>query len=62
MTMETALPALGLFLIVLVRLYILALRQPAQSDGPQAHCRLHRWERTDSGLVCKECGMRPTED
>ncbi len=59
--MEATLPALILFLVVLVRLYLLALRQPQRTDGPTA-CRLHRWERTEEGIVCQECGMRPTAD
>ena len=60
--METAYPALILFLIVLARLYMLALRQPQELTGPRIHCRLHQWERTEAGMVCKECGMRPTAD
>jgi len=62
MTMETTFPALLLFLVVLVRLYMLALRQPKESEGPRLVCRLHRWERTEEGIVCQECGMHPKAD
>ncbi len=60
--METALPALILFLVVLVRLYALALKQPDETSKSRLHCRLHRWERGEAGIVCKECGMHPTVD
>ena len=61
--METALPALLLFLVVLVRLSMFARRQPPQTtEGPRILCRLHRWERTEDGIVCRECGMHPTVD
>ena len=60
--METTLPALVLFLVVLVRLYMLALRQPQQTPGRRLLCRLHSWERTEEGIVCRECGMHPTVD
>ncbi len=60
--METAFPALILFLVVLFRLYVLALRQPQETPGTRLLCRLHRWERTEDGIVCKECGMHPTAD
>ncbi len=59
--METALPALILFLVVMVRLYTLALKAPRETDSRMA-CRLHRWERTEDGIVCQECGMRPSVD
>jgi hypothetical protein len=58
---EAAFPALILFLVLLVRLYALALKQP-QETGARFLCRLHRWERTEDGIVCKECGMHPTVD
>jgi len=59
--METAFPALILFLVVLGRLYVLALRHPRET-GARLLCRLHRWERTEGGIVCKECGMHPSVD
>jgi hypothetical protein len=59
--MEAAFPALILFLVVLFRLYVLALRQPRETARPII-CRLHRWERTDDGIVCTQCGMPPTVD
>lgn len=60
--MEAAFPALILFLVVLVRLYMLALRKPKKSEGSSLHCRLHQWERTEEGIVCKACGMHPTAE
>jgi hypothetical protein len=60
--MEATVPALLLFLVVLVRLYMLALRRPKETQGPALVCRLHRWERTEDGIVCKECGMHPSAD
>ncbi len=60
--MEATLPALILFLVVLVRLYLMAVRHPQRTDGPNVACRLHRWDRTEEGIVCQECGMRPTAD
>lgn len=60
--METTLPALLLFLVVLVRLFMLALRQPRASEPPRVLCRLHRWDRTPEGIVCLECGIHPTLD
>jgi hypothetical protein len=60
--MEATLPALILFLVVLVRLYLIALRQPQRTEGPKVACRLHRWERTEDGMVCRECGTQPTVD
>jgi len=59
---ETTLPALLLFLVVLVRLYMLALRQPKRTTGSRILCRLHRWERTEEGILCRECGTHPTVD
>ncbi len=60
--METALPALILFLVVLGRLYVLALKQPKETAAVRVACRLHQWERSDGGLVCKACGMQPAAD
>ncbi len=60
--METTFPALILFLLVVVRLYTLALRVPKETDASRVLCRLHRWERTEEGIVCRECGMHPTAD
>ena len=60
--MEATLPALLLFLVVLVRLTMLARRSPQRTEGPRIRCRLHRWERTEEGIVCRECGMHPTVD
>ena len=58
--MEATLPALILFVLVLVRLFVLVLRQPQETADAHVVCRLHRWERTEAGLVCLECGMQPT--
>ncbi len=60
--MDTTFPAVILFLAVLLRLYFLALRQTQDTGAPRLLCRLHRWERTEDGIVCKECGMHPTVD
>ena len=60
--MEATLPALILFMLVLVRLFVLTLRQPQEAAESHVLCRLHRWERTEAGLVCLECGMQPTAE
>jgi hypothetical protein len=62
--MEAAIPAFILFLIVLLRVCMVARRRP--EPQPQApllpRCRLHRWVRTEDSLVCTECGMEPSLD
>jgi hypothetical protein len=60
--MEATLPALLLFLLVLVRLTMLARRSPHHTEGTRILCQLHRWERTEEGIVCRECGTHPTAD
>lgn len=60
--METSFPGMILILAVLFGAHLLALRQIEATETPVAPCRLHRWERTEDGIVCKECGSRPTVD
>lgn len=61
--MEATVPLLILFLVVMVRLYTLALKQqPSQAVAPPILCRLHRWERTDAGIICRDCGTPPRVD
>ena len=64
--METTFPALVLFLVVLVRLYVLVLRQPRDEVTPSGSYRCdklkrpHQWERTEDGIVCIGCGIVPS--
>jgi len=60
--MEPTFPGMLLILAVLFGAHLLALRQIEAAEAPTAPCRLHRWEHTEDGLVCKVCGGRPTVD
>ncbi len=60
--MEASFAGVILSLAVLFGAHLLALRQIEALEAPMARCRLHRWERTEDGIVCKACGMHPTVD
>jgi hypothetical protein len=60
--MEPSFPGMLLILAVLFGAHLLALRQIAAAEVPVAPCRLHLWEPTDHGLVCRACGKGPTAD
>ena len=59
--MEAAIPAFILFVVVLVRFYMATIRRSAEAQA-RPRCQLHKWERMEIGLVCRECGLQPSLD